>query len=237
MRDSTIYDLKSITVVEIMGRNSGWLAAAAALAEGEDCEGPAMICLPEVPFDTERFVGQAARLQSKTPSLVIAVSEGVRTADGRYVAELGDSLSTDPFGHKNLTGTARYLCSLLGERLHTKTRAVELSTLQRCAAHIASQTDVQEAYQAGGAAARAAFEGRTGMMVGLTRLSDDPYLCVTELHDIHHVANFEKMVPEHYFDAENGRMKPAFLDYALPLIQSEVTQTMVRGLPQHLRLT
>ena len=237
VRDSTIYDLKSITVVEIMGRNAGWLAAAAALAEGEDCEGPAMICLPEVPFDTERFVGQAARLQSKTPSLVIAVSEGVRTADGRYVAELGDSLSTDPFGHKNLTGTARYLCSLLGERLHTKTRAVELSTLQRCAAHIASQTDVQEAYQAGGAAARAAFEGRTGMMVGLTRLSDDPYLCVTELHDIHHVANFEKMVPEHYFDAENGRMKPAFLDYALPLIQSEVTQTMVRGLPQHLRLT
>ena len=237
VRDSTIYDLKSITVVEIMGRNAGWLAAAAALAEGEDCEGPAMICLPEVPFDTKRFVGQAARLQSKTPSLVIAVSEGVRTADGRYVAELGDSLSTDPFGHKNLTGTARYLCSLLGERLHTKTRAVELSTLQRCAAHIASQTDVQEAYQAGGAAARAAFEGRTGMMVGLTRLSDDPYLCVTELHDIHHVANFEKMVSEHYFDAENGRMKPAFLDYALPLIQSEVTQTMVRGLPQHLRLT
>ena len=236
VRDSTIYDLKSITVVEIMGRNAGWLAAAAALAEGEDCEGPAMICLPEVPFDPERFVEQAARLQSKTPSLVIAVSEGVRTADSRYVAELGDSLSTDPFGHKNLTGTARYLCSLLGERLHTKTRAVELSTLQRCAAHIASQTDVQEAYQAGGAAARAAFEGRTGMMVGLTRVSDDPYLCITELHDIHHVANYEKMVPESYIDAENGRMKPGFLDYALPLIQSEVTQTMVRGLPRHLRM-
>lgn len=236
VRDSTIYDLHSVTVVEIMGRNAGWLTAAAALSEGEDCEGPAMICLPETVFDPNLFVERVAELQKTAPSLVIAVSEGIRTADGRYVCELSDSLSVDPFGHKNLTGTARFLCDLLGNRLSTKTRAVELSTLQRCAAHIASLTDVEEAYQCGGAAAQAAMGGKTGCMVGLTRISDDPYQCVTELHDIHTVANYEKMVPRHWIDAANGRMNPEFIDYALPLIQSEVTQTMIRGLPMHLRV-
>ncbi len=219
-----------------MGRNAGWLAAASSLAEGEDCEGPAMICLPEVAFDPERFVERVAQLQKGSPSLVVAVSEGIHMADGRYVCELNDNLSVDPFGHKNLTGTARVLCSLLGERLRTKTRAVELSTLQRCAAHIASLTDVEEAYQCGGAAAQAALSGQSGCMVGLTRTSDDPYQCVTELHDIHTVANYEKTVPLQWIDAQAGRMTPDFLDYALPLIQSEVTQTMVRGLPLHLRV-
>ena len=236
VRDSTIYDLKSVTVVEIMGRNAGWLTAAAALAEDEDCEGTAMICLPETPFDPEAFVARIDALQQKTPSLVIAVSEGIRAADGRYVCELGDDLSVDAFGHKNLTGTARWLCSLLGSRLKTKTRAVELSTLQRCASHIASLTDVREARQAGAAAAHAALNGKTGMMVGFTRLSADPYVCGTELHDIHSVANLEKTVPLEWIDADNARMRQPFIDYALPLIQSEVTQTVVRGLPHHLRI-
>lgn len=195
-----------------------------------------MICLPETPFDPEAFVAQIDALQRKTPSLVIAVSEGIRAADGRYVCELGDNLSVDAFGHKNLTGTARWLCSLLGSRLKTKTRAVELSTLQRCASHIASLTDVREARQAGAAAAHAALNGKTGMMVGFTRLSADPYVCGTELHDIHSVANLEKTVPLEWIDADNARMRQPFIDYALPLIQSEVTQTVVRGLPHHLRI-
>ena len=236
VRDSTIYDLKSVTVVEIMGRNAGWLTAAAALAEHEDCEGAAMICLPEVPFDPEDFVSRVAALQSRTPSIVVAVSEGVRVADGRYVAELSDALSVDPFGHKNLTGTGRYLCSLLAHRLGTKIRAVELSTLQRCAAHLASLTDIEEAYRCGGAAAQAAFDGQTGVMIALRRVGDNPYLCVTEPRDIHGIANLEKTVPLEWIDAANYRVLPPFLDYALPLIKGEPSQTFVRGMPGHLTL-
>ena len=236
VRDSTIYDLKSVTIVEIMGRNAGWLTAAAALAEHKDCEGAAMICLPEVAFDPEDFVSRVAALQSRTPSIVVAVSEGIRVADGRYVAELSDALSVDPFGHKNLTGTGRYLCSLLAHRLGTKTRAVELSTLQRCAAHLASLTDIEEAYRCGGAAAQAAFDGQTGVMIALWRVSDNPYLCVTEPRDIHGIANLEKTVPLAWIDAENYRVLPPFLDYALPLIKGEPSQTYVRGMPGHLTL-
>jgi len=237
VRDSTIYDMKSVTILEIMGRNAGWLTAAAALAEENDCEGAKMICLPETVFDPERFIEQVAMHQKDTPSLVIAVSEGIRTADGRYVCELGDeNLNVDPFGHKYLGGTARYLCSLVGHHLKTKTRAVEISTLQRCAAHAASRTDVMEAYQSGGAAAFAAFSGKSGMMVALKRLSDDPYQCVTELHDIHDVANYEKTVPLHWIDTKNARMNPEFITYARPLILSEVSPLYVGGLPQHIRL-
>ena len=237
VRDSTIYDMKSVTVLEIMGRNAGWLTAAAALAEDHDCEGAKLIYLPETVFDPERFVEQVAQLQKTSPSLVVAVSEGIRVADGRYVCELGDdNLNVDPFGHKYLGGTARYLCSLVGHKLGTKTRAVEISTLQRCASHVASRTDVMEAYQSGGAAAFAAFEGKSGMMVALKRLSDDPYQCITELHDIHDVANYEKTVPMHWIDVENSRMNSEFITYARPLIQSEISPLYVGGLPQHLKL-
>ena len=219
VRDSTIYDLKSVTVVEIMGRNAGWLTAAAALAEDEDCEGAAMICLPEIPFDPEHFLARIAEIQKKTPSLVIAVSEGIRAADGRYVCELADSnLVVDPFGHKYLGGTARYLASLIGAKLGCKTRAVELSTLQRCAAHAASMTDVSESFAVGEAAALAALAG------------------TTELHDIHDIANLEKTVPLSYIDAENYRLREPFFAYARPLIESEVESEYIRGLPRHLTL-
>ena len=178
VRDSTIYDLKSVTVVEIMGRNAGWLTAAAALAEDEDCEGAAMICLPEVPFDPEHFIARVDALQQQTPSLVVAVSEGVRTAEGRYVCELAHNpVNVDAFGHTYLGGTAHYLSGLIAARLHSKTRAVELSTLQRCAAHVASETDVSESFDVGAFAVDAAFEGKTGVMAALKRVSDEPYAC------------------------------------------------------------
>ncbi len=183
VRDSTIYDLKSVTVVEIMGRNAGWLTAAAALAEDEDCEGAAMICLPEVPFDPEHFIARVDALQQQTPSLVVAVSEGVRTAEGRYVCELAHNpVNVDAFGHTYLGGTAHYLSGLIAARLHSKTRAVELSTLQRCAAHVASETDVSESFDVGAFAVDAAFEGKTGVMAAFKRVSDEPYVCGFELH-------------------------------------------------------
>lgn len=237
VRDSTIYDLKSVTVVEIMGRNAGWLTAAAALAEDEDCEGAAMICLPEVPFDPEHFIARVDALQQQTPSLVVAVSEGVRTAEGRYVCELAHNpVNVDAFGHTYLGGTAHYLSGLIAARLHSKTRAVELSTLQRCAAHIASKTDVSESFDVGAFAGDAAFEGKTGVMAALKRVSDEPYVCGFELHDIHDIANLEKTIPLDWIDAERYRLHEPFLAYARPLIAQEVKPEYQKGLPRHLKL-
>ena len=237
VRDSTIYDLKSVTVVEIMGRNAGWLTAAAALAEDEDCEGAAMICLPEVPFDPEHFIARVDALQQQTPSLVVAVSEGVRTAEGRYVCELAHNpVNVDAFGHTYLGGTAHYLSGLIAARLHSKTRAVELSTLQRCAAHVASETDVSESFDVGVFAVDAAFEGKTGVMAALKRVSDEPYVCGFELHDIHDIANLEKTIPLDWIDAERYRLHEPFLAYARPLIAQEVRPEYQKGLPRHLKL-
>ena len=237
VRDSTIYDLKSVTVVEIMGRNAGWLTAAAALAEDEDCEGAAMICLPEVPFDPEHFIARVDALQQQTPSLVVAVSEGVRTAEGRYVCELAHNpVNVDAFGHTYLGGTAHYLSGLIAARLHSKTRAVELSTLQRCAAHVASETDVSESFDVGAFAVDAAFEGKTGVMAALKRVSDEPYVCGFELHDIHDIANLEKTIPLDWIDAERYRLHEPFLAYARPLIAQEVKPEYQKGLPRHLKL-
>ena len=236
VRDSTIYDLKSVTVVEIMGRNAGWLTAA-ALAEDEDCEGAAMICLPEVPFDPEHFIARVDALQQQTPSLVVAVSEGVRTAEGRYVCELAHNpVNVDAFGHTYLGGTAHYLSGLIAARLHSKTRAVELSTLQRCAAHVASETDVSESFDVGVFAVDAAFEGKTGVMAALKRVSDEPYVCGFELHDIHDIANLEKTIPLDWIDAERYRLHEPFLVYARPLIAQEVKPEYQKGLPRHLKL-
>lgn len=235
IRDATVYGTNYVTIVEIMGRNAGWLTAAAALARGEDCEGVNMICLPEVPFDIEHFMDKVERMQRESKSVVIAVSEGVKLADGRYVCELSDDAHfVDAFGHKSLTGTARYLANQVAGKLKTKTRSIELSTLQRCAAHVSSRTDITEAYQVGGAAAKAAFEGHTGEMVALERISNDPYQCTTRLVDIHQIANFEKKVPLEWVNSYRTDMEPAFLQYARPLIQAELTPVYIDGLPRHI---
>lgn len=234
-RDAAVYDAKCVTIVEIMGRNAGWLTAAAALARGEDCEGVDLICLPEVPFYPERFVEKITRLQKDHPSVLVAVSEGVKTPDGKYVAELASGeLGRDAFGHKRLSGTARYLCDYVEQHIRTKTRAVELSTLQRCAAHIASRTDVTEAYQVGGAAVAAAFDGHTGVLVALRRISNDPYQCVTEIVDIHQSANREKQIPQEWINNYKTGVTHEFIEYARPLIQAELTSVYVGGLPRHI---
>ncbi len=237
IRDSLVYDIKSVTIVEIMGRNAGWLTAAAALAASDDCEGADLIYLPEVAFDVDAFVEKVRTLQETKPSIVIAVSEGVKLADGRYVCELtSDDRAVDVFGHKMLTGTGRVLADLLSSRLGTKARAIELSTLQRCASHIASGTDIAEAYQAGGAAVHAAAEGHTGEVVALKRISDKPYQCVTDLLPIEQVANLEKKVPLEWIIEDGTQLSSAFIDYARPLIQTELPPMYVSGAPRHIHL-
>ena len=235
IRDATVYGTNYVTVVEIMGRNAGWLTAAASLAKSDDCEGVDMICLPEVPFNVEHFIEKVRAMQEKKPSIVIAVSEGVKLEDGRYVCELADDVhAVDAFGHKALTGTARYLANVVARNLDTKTRCIELSTLQRCAGHLTSRTDITEAYQVGGAAAKAAFEGVTGQMVALKRISNSPYQYITELHPISEVANLEKKVPLSWMNENHTQMTEDFLAYARPLIQAELTPLYIAGLPHHI---
>lgn len=237
IRDISVYDTKSLTIVEIMGRNAGWLTAAAALSKGEDCAGPDMICLPEIPFDTEEFLNRICTLQETKKNLIIAVSEGVKTKDGRYVCELGaQDTQTDVFGHTQLTGVGRFLENLVAQRLKIKVRSIELSTLQRCAGHLTSRTDVTEAYQVGDAAARSALAGETGKMVVLKRVSDTPYQCTTALYSIAEIANLEKTLPLSWVDTNTLQMKQEFLDYAYPLIQAEIPSVYVSGLPYHLCL-
>ena len=237
IRDATVYGTKYVTIVEIMGRNAGWLTAAAALAKAEDCEGVDMICLPEVPFNVDHFVEKVERMQKEKPSIVIAVSEGVKLEDGRYVCELTDNIDyVDAFGHRQLTGTARYLAERISREVGCKTRAIEFNSLQRCASHIVGRVDITEAFQVGGAAVKAAFEGETAKMIILKRISDDPYLCVTDLYDVHKIANVEKKVPREWINEAGDYVTPEFVNYVRPLIQAELTPMMVDGLPRHLRL-
>ena len=224
-----------VTIVEIMGRNAGWLTGAAALSQGEDCDGPDLIYLPEITFDLHQFSDKVKQLLEKKPSVVVAVSEGIRTGDGNYVCELGSSVDfVDAFGHKQLSGTASYLASFIAGEIGCKTRAIELSTLQRSASHAASRVDILEAYQVGGAAVKAADEGDSGKMVVLQRLSDDPYQCGTEVKDVHKIANDEKLVPREWVNEEGTYVTDEFVAYVRPLIQGDVSPVMVDGIPRHL---
>lgn len=235
--DGLVYDYPVVSIIEIMGRNAGWLTAAAALSKGEDCQGVDMIYLPEVVFDVDKFIAKTGEKLESGQSVVIAVSEGLKVADGRYVCELSDHVDyVDAFGHKQLAGTARYLAGLVAQKYGVKTRAIELSSLQRCAAHITSRIDVTEAFNSAGAAVKAAFEGKTGMVVCLNRVSDDPYMCITQLADVQSVANVEKKVPLDWITEDGTYVKPQLIHYIHPLIQSEIAPLWVDGLPRHLKL-
>ena len=235
--DSLVYDLSAVTIIEIMGRNAGWLTAAAALAKGEDCEGVDLIYLPEVPFDMDGFTEKVRQLVAERKSIVIAVSEGIRLADGQFVCELAShSDAVDAFGHKMMQGAAKYLADKINAELGIKTRAIELNTLQRCASHMTSRVDITEAFQVGGAAVKAAFEGKTGMVATLKRLSEDPYVCITGLSDVHEIANIEKKVPVEWITENGTNVSEKLIHYIRPLIQAELSPVMVDGLPRHLRL-
>ncbi|MCR5215686.1 MAG: 6-phosphofructokinase [Lachnospiraceae bacterium] len=237
IRDGLVYDYPTISIIEIMGRNAGWLTAAAALAKGEDCEGVDLIYLPEVAFDIDKFMVKVKELSAKKSSIVIAISEGIKVADGRYVFELADHVEfTDAFGHKQLSGSAKFLANKLGAELGVKTRAIELSTLQRCAAHLTSRVDITEAFQVGGAAVKAAFEGETGKVIVLDRVSDDPYICTTSSHNVHKIANIEKKVPLEWIIDDGTNVSEDLIHYIRPLIQAELSPVMVNGLPRHLRV-
>ncbi len=234
VRDGLVYDMESITVIEIMGRDAGWLTGASALAAGEDSEGPQMVLLPEVPVDYEYVKKRVNELAKEKKAFVIAVSEGIKM-NGKYVCELAADRGTDAFGHTMLTGTAAALANMLKADLGLKKiRAVELSTLQRCASHCASLTDITESFAVGETAVKAAAEGHTGKMALLKRISDDPYICTTDIHDVSEIANEAKSVPRYMINENGDNVTEEFLNYVRPLVEGEVSQLTVNGLPRHI---
>jgi len=225
----------TVLLVEIMGRHAGWLAAAAALAKGDDCSGVDAIYLPERVFDIDDFVEHIKEVGRTKNTIVIAVSEGVKLADGRFVCELGGGADTvDVFGHKQLSGCALTLAGIVSARTGFKTRAIELSTLQRAASHMASLTDIDEAMQAGYHGVLAAAEGKTGVMVVMQRISQQPYFCKMDTYDIHNIANGEKSVPLEWITEDGRGLTEEMLQYIRPLIMGEVLPVYVEGLPAHL---
>lgn len=236
IRDNSSFGVQKPTVciVEIMGRNAGWLTAAAALSRGSDCEGPDAIYLPEKVFDMDAFMAKVKELAATKSSVVIAVSEGVHIADGRYVCELGREVAVDAFGHKQMSGTAVMLADKIAAETGLKTRAIEFSTLQRAATHLASLTDINEAFQVGHDAVVAANEGKTGMMITLDRNGDDPYQCGTSAYDIHAIANVERKVPDEWITADGTDLTQDYEKYARPLIMGELMPLYVNGTPRHL---
>ncbi|MEE1213328.1 MAG: 6-phosphofructokinase [Treponema sp.] len=234
--DCRIYDCPAVTIVEIMGRNAGWLTASAALVRGEDCEGVDMIFLPEKVFDVDYFMNRVKETVEKKRYCVVALSEGVKLSDGRFVCELAsDNAAVDAFGHKMMSGSAKYLENLIRGKLGIKARAIEISTLQRCASHFASLTDIEEAYDCGATAVKAAVEDReTGRVVCMNRISNVPYKITYSTQDVHTIANVEKNVPLEWI-TEDYITEDA-IHYIRPLIQGELNPIMNDGLPRQIRL-
>ncbi|HOJ49171.1 MAG TPA: 6-phosphofructokinase [Bacillota bacterium] len=236
--DARVYDTGMITVVEIMGRNAGWLTAAASLACHKGC-GPDLIYLPEVPFDLNSFTQKVKEIYDKNGKCIVAVSEGIKDKDGKYISEYGTDLAKtkDSFGHAQLGGLAAYLANYLKEQTGAKVRGIELSLLQRCAAHCASKTDVDEAFLSGKAAVEYAVSGVTDKMVGFERsYVDGKYVCNVKLFDLTIVANTEKKVPLDWLNETKDGLNEKFVEYALPLIQGEVNMVKEDGLPRFVKL-
>lgn len=234
--DCRIYDCPAVTIVEIMGRNAGWLTAAAGLVRGEDCEGVDLIFLPEKVFDVNFFMKRVKEVVAEKKYCVVALSEGVRIADGRLVCELSaDDAAVDAFGHKMMSGSAKYLETLVKNEMGIKARAIEISTLQRCASHFASLTDIEEAFDCGAAAVRAAVIGNeTGRVVCMNRISEVPYKITYDLADVHNIANVEKTVPLEWITFDY--VTEEAVSYIRPLIQGELNPIINDGLPRQIKL-
>ncbi|MCL2488181.1 MAG: 6-phosphofructokinase, partial [Oscillospiraceae bacterium] len=248
------YDMFSVIVVEIMGRNAGWLTAAAALArdsfataDSEQAmsrtdaaasvrtspEAPQLIYLPESPFDPEDFIRRVASYSDKNQLLIVAVSEGIKDKDGGYISAAG--ASRDKFGHVALAGTGRYLEQLIKDRLGCKVRSIEFSVLQRAAGHYASATDIAEALAIGEAAVRAALRGETGVMMAFERISNEPYLVRCGTVPIEAAANLEKTVPADWI-VDGCDVSAEMLAYLRPLVAGRAPCYEQNGVPSYLFL-
>ena len=229
--DASVYQQRSVTIVEIMGRHAGWLTAASVLARKFKGDNPVLIYLPEVAFSPDAFIEKVNEKLTKTSNLVVCISEGINDGNGTFVCELASDVGTDTFGHKMLTGSGKYLENLVKEKLGIKVRSVELNVCQRCSSSCLSATDLNEAAASGRFAVSAALDGETGKMISFIRKSDDPYILEFGTADVNEICNKEKAVPEEWITKDGSDIGDEFIAYARPLIQGSVEVPMKDGLP------
>lgn len=230
--DTYIYAVKSVTIVEIMGRDAGWLTAASALARNDYNTAPHLIYLPEVPFDTEDFLLDVKRLLFERDNVIVAVSEGIRDASGNYIS--ASESTVDTFGHSQLSGAGKTLEHLVKEKLGVKVRSVEINVLQRCAAHLASQTDLDESVALGKKAVALSEEGVTASMVTIERIANTPYEVTYGYAEIKHIANEAKSVPTDWISPSRNNVEQPLIDYLTPLVIGESHVKYENGLPVYM---
>jgi 6-phosphofructokinase 1 len=233
--DTFIYAVNSVTIVEIMGRDAGWLTAASALARNEYNTAPHLIYLPEVPFDPEDFLLDVKRLLFERNNVIIAVSEGIRDVNGNYIS--ASEQSVDTFGHSQLSGAGKTLEFLVKEKLGVKVRSIEINVLQRCASHLASETDLNEAFALGEKAVALSEEGVTASMVTINRISNHPYTVSYGHAEIKEIANEAKSVPVEWISPAGNNVEQPLIDYLTPLIQGEASVTYQNGLPVYMNVS
>lgn len=232
-RDVNVYTLKAVTVVEIMGRDAGWLTASSALPSV--CgDGPDLIYLPEVAFDPERFILDVSRKLDEHPAVLVAVSEGIRLENGEYVG--ASASAVDAFGHKALSGAGKVLENLIKARLGCKARSIELNLPQRCAAHIASLRDISESVGVGKYAVSCAINGETAKMMTINRKNTAEYESCFDSADISGIANAVRTVPGGFINDEGNGITDECIEYLLPLIEGEVFPKYENGMPKHIKL-
>lgn len=233
IRDSRVYSVKSVTIVEIMGRHAGWLTASSCCLRANGEIAPHLIYLPEVHFSTEKFLEDVKRIQSEHDAVIVAVSEGVRTEDGSFAAEEFQSQKSDAFGHQYLSGIGKCLENIVSKELNCKVRSIELNVMQRCSSHIASLTDLCESEEIGEAAVEAALNGKKGRMMCYNRDSNSPYKMHIGDISVFDTANKEQYFPIEWINSEHNNVTDEALEYFLPLIQGETETKMKNGMPVH----
>lgn len=233
-RDCSVYNIPAVTIVEVMGRNAGWLTAASALARLNGERGPSLIYLCEIPFNIDKFVEDVKAELEKHPDVIVAISEGIKDENGRYISEVNQSGATDVFGHSYLAGAAKVLEQVVRDRIGCKVRSIEMNLMQRCAAHVASETDIQESKLLGMHAFQCAMEGMTGVMSSVVRINDNPYEIVFRRVRVKDVANKEKTVPLEWITKDGHDVTEKMMTYLKPLIQGEVNPTYKNGIPEHI---
>ena len=234
LRDVNVYTVKAVTIVEVMGRDAGWLTASAALPVISGGKGPDLVYLPEHVFDTEKFISDVKNALDKHPAVLVAVSEGIRDAEGRYIGEGIGNGTVDAFGHKQLAGAGKVLEALVKERIGCKVRSIELNLPQRCAAHIASATDIVESISVGRAAVHFATFGKTGIMATIERdTTNGGYNATYSFADISGIANAVKLVPREYINEEGNGITEQGIEYLRPLIMGEIPVRYENGMPKH----
>lgn len=236
IRDSRVYSIPSVTIVEIMGRDAGWLTASSCVLRANGEPAPHLIYLPESEFSIEKFLDDIRIAQQKYKAVIVAVSEGIKFDDEKYLASGFSSELTDAFGHKYLSGVGKYLEKIVGANIGCKVRSIELNVMQRCSSHIASLTDITEAKTIGEEAVKAALRGESGVMMIFKRISNNPYRVEVVTADISGIANKEKFFPSEWINSKGNNVTVDALNYFLPLIQGEPVIEYMNGIPVHFRL-